>query len=79
MHGRKILCTIKGKPVKDAMIMYDSGFYYLLHNEEHSGDKYPGNFQGYKRSWGMGIGNSEALNGSTVLVENIQFLESEIY
>lgn len=81
MHGKKISCTIKGTFTNDAMIMFSNGNYYLLHNTEYSGDSYPGDWQGYKGSWGMNIGTPEKLRQESIKVENIQFLDEspEIY
>jgi len=81
MHGKKISCTIKGNFANNAMIMYDSGRYYLLHNTAYSGDPYPKDWQGYRNSWGMSNGTLKKLKDSNIAVENIQFLDEspEIY
>lgn len=83
MHGKKISCEIKGTPIKDAMIVcHDKRKYFLLHNDDdYRGDRYPGDYQGYKYSWSMNNGSEEQLLNGNIKVTNIVFKDTspEIY
>lgn len=81
MHGKRVSCTIKGTFTNDAMIMFHGGQYYLLHNTMYNGDPYPGDWKGYKKSWGMNNGTQKKLISSNILVEHIKLLDEspEIY
>lgn len=73
MHGKRISCTIKNQDIKEAIVYWESGTFYILQNScWGSNPNKKHEFVEFNASWSVNSGSAQKLKENSV--KNIVFL-----
>ena len=74
MHGKRISCTIKNQNIKEALIYFEGGTFYILQNScSGSNPNKKHEFVEFRSSWSVNSGSATKLKENSV--KDIVFLK----